>query len=243
MRSTSFLIAIASIGVSLAAAGCTDLSSADLKTAGMSANFTVQADGSGTTNVSGNLNVDNNGTDYVTLASGDTLVASVAGQTETMAQSNVAGVVTYSAAFSGQDGANAAYTVALQRKSDVSAPNSTCSLPDPFTIGSPATGASFSRAADINVNYGAGGSEDSVEYMVQGSCIQGPIDAAVSGDPGTFTLGKGSITVAQGQSPQQSCQATLTITRTRTGTIDPAYGSGGSIRCVQTRSVTFTSTP
>jgi hypothetical protein len=231
----------------LASAACTDLQSADLKTAGMSAYMTVSADGSGQTQVSTKLYVDNNGTDYVTLSSGDTLVASVAGQSQTMSQSNVLGIVTYAASFSGQDVSGAAYTVALRRTAagDVSAPNSACSLPVAYTIATPAAGSTFSRANDaITVNYGQGSAGDAVNYSLSGSCITEPSNATVSGDPGTFTLARGSILGLQGQAPSQtSCQVALTITRTRGGTLDPAYGSGGQISCVQTRSVTFTSTP
>jgi hypothetical protein len=242
----SFLAGV-TLCLPLASAACTDLQSADLKTAGMSAYMTVSADGSGQTQVSAKLNVDNNGTDYVTLSSGDTLVASVAGQTQTMSQSNVLGIVTYAADFTGEDGSGAAYTVALHRSGsgDVSAPNSTCSLPMAYTIATPPAGSTFSRANDaITVNYGQGSAGDAVNYSLSGSCISAPSGATVSGDPGTFTLARGSILGLQNQPPAQtSCQVTLTITRTRAGTIDPAYGSGGQINCVQTRSVTFTSTP
>jgi hypothetical protein len=243
MLTHSFL-AGAALCFPLASAACTDLKSADLKTDGMSAYMSVTADGSGQSQVSAKLQVDNNATDYVTLSSGDTLVASVAGHSQTMSESNVLGIVSYAASFSGQDGSGAAYTVALRRASDVSAPNSTCTLPAAFTIGAPATGSTFSRATqDIVVNYGQGSSGDAVSYSLSGSCITGS-NATVSGDPGTFTLSRGSILGVQGQaSTQTSCQVTLTITRNRAGTIDPAYGSGGQINCVQTRSVSFTSTP
>jgi hypothetical protein len=234
------------LSFALASAACTDLKSADLRTAGMSAYMTVQADGSGQTQVSTKLYVDNNSTDYVTLSSGDSLVASVAGHSETMTESNILGIVSYAASFSGQDGSGAAYTVALHRGAmDVSAPNSTCSLPMAYTIGAPATGSTFSRANDaMTVNYGPGSSGDAVNYSLSGSCIMGSGNVGVSGDPGSFTLARGSILAVPNQPPSQSsCEVTLTITRTRAGTVDPAYGSGGQMNCVQTRSATFTSTP
>jgi hypothetical protein len=239
----SFLGAVA-LCLPLASVACTDLQSADLKTAGMSAYMTVQADGSGQTQVGAKLHVDTNSTDYVALSAGDTLVASVAGQSQTMSESNVVGIVSYATSFTGED-SNAVYTVALHRASDVSAPNSTCTLPLAYTIATPATGSTFSRANDaITVNYGPGSSGDAVNYSLSGSCITEPGNASVSGDPGTFTLARGSILPVPNQPPSQSsCQVTLTVTRTRGGTVDPAYGSGGQITCVQTRSTTFTSTP
>jgi hypothetical protein len=244
MLTRSFLAGMA-LCLPFASAACTDLKSADLKTDGMSAYMSVSADGSGETHVSAKLQVDSNATDYVLLSSGDTLVASVASQSQTMSESNVLGIISYGASFSGQDGSGAAYTVALHRASDVSAPNSTCNLPMAFTIGTPATGSTFSRAnQDIVVNYGQGSSGDAASYQLSGSCITGNSPTTVSGDPGTFTLTRGSITELPNQPPAYaSCQVTLTITRNRAGTIDPAYGSGGQINCVQTRSVSFTSTP
>ena len=92
-----------------------------------------------------------------------------------MSESNVLGIVSYGASFTGEDGSGAAYTVALHRASDVSAPNSTCTLPAAFTIGTPATGSTFSRAGqDIVVNYGQGSSGDAVSYSLSGSCISSP---------------------------------------------------------------------
>jgi hypothetical protein len=40
-----------------------------------------------------------------------------------------------------------------------------------------------------------------------------------------------------------ACTATLTVTRTRRGQLDHAFGYGGSIGCAQARSFMFTSNP
>jgi hypothetical protein len=226
----------------VAAAGCTTLASSDLKTAGMSAQMTVVSDDSQQTTVTAWLHVDNNLTDFVTLSSGDTLSATAGTQTQAMTEDDVLNDVSYGTTFSSENAANTVYVVALKRAADTSAPNSTCNLPAPFQITAPAAGVSLSRSTDISVSYGPGGTNDAVSYTLSGSCIEGPTGESVNGDPGTFTISHTTITTPAGTSPSQPCQATLNVKRTRTGTIDPAYGSGGDISCTQSRSVTFTLT-
>jgi hypothetical protein len=229
--------------VALSLGACTDIQSGDVKTAGMSAHISVTADGTGQSTAVAQLNVDSNVTDFVTLTSGDQIVASVAGQSETMSRSDILNDISYAASFTGDDGSGAAYTVAFNRMSDTSAPNSTCTLPSEFAITSPAAGASFSRASAIAVAYGAAGTSDTMSYSVSGGCVDGPLSAGIGSDPGAFTVAAGAIKPVDTSSAGQTCQATLTVTRTRVGQLDPAFGSGGEIQCMQSRSVTFTSTP
>ena len=223
-------------------AACTDLQSSDLKTAGMSAHMTIISDDSGQTTVNAWLHVDNNATDFVTLSSGDTLTATAGTQSQSMSEDDALNDVSYTTTFSSENASGAVYTVALERQSDTSAPDSTCTLPAPFTVASPASGASVSRSSDIAVTYGAGGTNDAVSYTLSGPCIQGPTGVPLDGDPGAFTIAASSITTAAGVSPSEPCQATLSIARTRVGTIDPAFGNGGDIECTQSRTVTFTLT-
>jgi hypothetical protein len=227
--------------VAILGAACTDIQSTDIKTAGMSAHMMIAADGTGATNVSVNLNVDNNGTDYVTLSSGDALVATAGGKNQTLASTNVLGIVSYSAAFNGQDASGTQYTVALNRgTSDTSAPSSTATLPEPFTLGT-LSATTYSRAGtDIAVTYSPAGQSDAVAWTITGDCFNAA-GSSVSGDTGAFTVSKGTLSGTGSQSTQ-NCQATLTLTRTRPGSLDPAY-YGGTISAVQQRSVTWTSTP
>jgi hypothetical protein len=243
MRTTLSSLAILS---TLASAACTDLQSADLKTAGMSAYMTVQADDSGQTTATAQLNVDDNATDFVTLSSGDTLVTTENGVSQTMTEDDALNDVTYSTTFQNAQASGTQYTIALNRtgSGNISAPNSTCTLPSPFTIAAPENGASFSRASSsITVNYGAGGSSDTLSYQLSGNCIQSPTTQQLNGDPGSFTIAAGSIQPVGPSQSAASCQVTLSVYRTRIGTLDSNYGSGGSIQCIQSRSVTIQSTP
>jgi hypothetical protein len=222
----------------VSAAGCTDLNSADLKTAGMSTTMQVTADGTGQTTAIAQFNVDSNGTDFVNLSSGDTAVAQVAGQSRTMSESNFLGDIAYQTTFSGEDGAGTLYTIALQRTSDVSAPSSTCTLPSPFDITAPTSSGSFSRSSDLTVTYDNAGTEDTMTWGISGAC--GAASGTVSGDSGTFTIAKGLLVP---DTQNGACQATLTMTRSRPGQVDSHFGSGGSIVGQQVRSVTFNSVP
>ena len=132
--------------------------------------------------------------------------------------------------------------MALQRTSDVSAPSSTCTLPSPFTITAPTSSGSYSRTgSDLTVTYATAGTGDTMTWNISGECVTGQ-SGTVSGDSGTFTIAKGLLT-GQGASASATCQATLSLTRSRPGQLDPHYGSGGSIVAQHVRSVTFNSTP
>jgi hypothetical protein len=221
---------------------CTSVKSSDLETSGMSAHMTVTADGQGNTSASAELNVDTNGTDFVDLSAGDSLVATPAGGSpRTMSRSDLLGVISYGASFTGEDAPGTAYTIAFSRKApNVSAPSSTCSLPQPFAITAPASGASFSRANDaVVVMYGYFGTSDAMTYQVTGPCVS-TATGSLPADSGTLTIAKGTLVTSGGSS---SCTATLTLHRSRSGQLDPAYGYGGAISCDQVRTVTFTSNP
>ncbi|MGH7270621.1 MAG: hypothetical protein ACREJ3_09335 [Polyangiaceae bacterium] len=235
--------------ITLAVTECTSLSSSDIKTAGITGEMQVSADGSGASTVSANLYVDTNLTDFVSLSSGDTLTASAGGQTKTLSKSTLLGIVTYLATFTGEDGAGTAYTIAFNRMSDTSAPSSTCAMPSPFAISAPASSASFSRSRDpITITWSPAGTSDVMNYSVGGDCIA-TAGSSISGDTGTLTIPAGTISgtaldggSANGGTGATGCPVTLSMTRTRNGSLDSHF-LGGGINCLQTRTVSFQSTP
>jgi hypothetical protein len=229
-------------GAALFVPACTSVKSSDLETSGMSAHMTVTADGQGNTDVIAELNVDTNATDFVDLSAGDSLVSTAAGGApRSMSRSDVLGVISYDTGFTGEDAAGTAYTVAFHRKApNVSAPSSTCTLPQPFAITAPASGASLSRAGDaVVVAYSNSGQPDAMTYQVTGPCVN-TATGTLPTDSGSITIPKGTLVESGGTS---SCTATLTLRRSRNGQLDPAFGYGGSISCDQARTLTFTSTP
>ena len=224
-------------------AACSSVVSSGIRTSGMSAAFGVSANGDGTSVANAQLFSGNSLTNRVDLSSGDSLVASAAGQTQTMARSDVLNLVSYAATFQGLDQGGTTFTIALSRTGDTSAPNSICTMPLPFTVTSPAGGASFSRASDAAVAYGPAGTGDSMTWLASGACIATTALQYVTGDPGTFAIPAGTLQPVDAQHATAMCSVSLTVYRSRTGTLDPAYGYGGSIFAQQTRTVTFTSTP
>lgn len=236
MHRRILIAAVAALGTA-----CTSVKSTDLETSGMSAHIGVTADGQGNTVASAELTVDNSVTDFVDLSAGDSFVATAGGTSQSMTRNDLLGIISYSTGFSGQAAPGTAYTVALNRKApDVSAPSSTCSIPQPFEITSPVSGLAYSRGGDgIVVTYSNAGQSDPVSYQVSGPCVN-TAGGTVFPDSGSFTIAKSTL-VASGGTP--SCTVTLTVTRARSGQLDPAYGYGGSISCGQARTITFVSNP
>jgi hypothetical protein len=243
MKSPVLYLALAATAGTLCA--CTSVQSANLKTAGMSAQMSVTADGSGNTAVHANLYVGNNITDYVDLSPGDSLAATVNGHTQTMSRSSVLGVIGYDTSFGGgMDTENTMYTVALNRTGgDMSAPSSTVTLPKVFSITGPTPGKSFSRVNDSIVVTWDTTSGDAMSYSVDGTCLNERSHVSTGTDTGTVTIAKGALVSTNASNATTTCMATLILHRVRNGNIDPNFGSGGSISGEQDRSITFTSTP
>jgi hypothetical protein len=235
MRTSSLLLLLAS-------AACTKVESKSILTSGMSATMSVRADGTGQSFASASLLVGDSALDYVDLSTGDSLVASSGTKSQPMSRSVLLNVVSYSAPFSGLDAEGTPYTIAFKRSLDSGAPSSTCTLPAPFTLTTPPPAATFSRgASDITLTW-MGGTTDPMRYEIRGDCLATKGDA-ITGDPGTLLLPKGTIAVGDPKYAGQTCTGTIVVHRARQGKLDPAFGHGGSIFGEQVRSVSFTSTP
>jgi hypothetical protein len=239
----SHIVFLATSPLSLFA--CTTIQSQDLDTSGMHAIMEVSADGTGQTRVTADIYSGNSITDLVALSGGDQLTATSSGQSVVMHTVMFLGGTSYEADFSGLDTGGTMYKVALSRTRFASAPSSTCTLPDKFTIMAPTSSQSFSRALDdIVLTYTPAGTQDTMTWAAGGDCVRGMVDGTVSNDSGTFTIAKGSL-VPINPPPQNptTCQAHVTLTRSRPGQLDPHYGYGGTITAKQVRTVTFNSTP
>jgi hypothetical protein len=233
------------VAVSCAVCGCHS-DSTDVLTSGMSADLGVVATGSGSTNAGATIY---QGIPerliFVELRGDDSLVASTGSQSKTLDESNLLGIISYSAQFDGADAEGTPYQIAFHRKLDSGAPASTCTLPAAFSISAPAAGGTFSRAgSDIAVTYSPGGKPEEMVYELgNGSdCLQ-PVSQRLSGDPGSFTIAKGTLQPKDAAHANASCQVTLAISRLRPGMLDPGFGKGGTMNCIQTRSVVFQSSP
>ncbi|CAN5696501.1 hypothetical protein BH11MYX3_BH11MYX3_23540 [soil metagenome] len=225
----------------VALVGCSKTDSEDLKTSGIYASITARAEGAGQTRVTAELLIGNPiNLNFVELSADDELIARHAGQSQTMTESQLLNIVSYSATFP-TEASGESFEVGFERgPDDVSAPSSTASLPAPFTLAAPP--ATSSRAAALTLTWSPSATADQMSITIDGPCIDSA-NIPVTGDPGSVTIAAGTIKkkmVAQGETVEDSCQARLRIERSRAGQIDSHYGKGGDIHGVQSRMATFT---
>ena len=81
-----------------------------------------------------------------------------------------------------------------------------------------------------------------MRWEAKGDCIEDAF-SMISGDPGTAVIPANTFKKRMGEMIADSCEVTITLTRSRPGLLDPGYGDGGVISGNQHRSVKLTSTP
>lgn len=225
----------------LALFGCNTASSTDLKTSGLHASITGTAEGLGPTSISTTLQLGQLSTTFVALGGSDELVATSGTDTKTLSKTDILGLISYNGTVAGDDEGKS-ITVALNRGAeDVSAPSSVMTLPAKFQITAPVANAIFARGKDpIEVKWDVSGKPEPLTLELSGNCIE-DITKTVT-DNGAFVIAAVDIKGKKDRMTE-TCDLTLKMKRTREGTLDKAYGKGGSVRGVQLRSVALKSTP
>jgi hypothetical protein len=243
MRFPPVTLSVASALLGLSLFGCTDVDSSNLNTSGIRAELTVTARGDGSASASAGLYVQDSTLTFVELQAGDALTATTGDQTKPMEKSELFGVIDYYASFPDADAEGTAFTIAFKRDSDESATGNTATLPAKFNLTAPVGDAlSYSRADDdIVITYDNSGKADDMSYSLVGDCLN-VYGQALDGDPGTITIPKGTLTLRDATTSPTSCQVTVTVSRTRAGTLDPAFGEG-HMAGVQARTFTFSTMP
>jgi hypothetical protein len=222
-------------------AGCSQVDSDAVRTSGMYADLSIEADGSGGTLTRASLRVGGSSSNtFINLSGGDALVTRVGAASYPMVRQEALGTVWYQA-VPPVDSANTAFRISLLRDNDISAPNSDVTLPAPFTITSPAPGSEFSRNSAVTITWSGAGAADPLTWQVTGDCIDSRYGNQAA-DIGTLTIPAGGITPRTNQGAA-SCTATIRFYRTRAGVVDPAYGEGGELYARQTRFITILSRP
>ncbi len=215
----------------LAMVGCTPVDSNSIPTSEVRADIVVQATGTGKSTVTAWLTSHKDGDpplnfESIRLIDGDQLTVATGGIATAMEGSNLVIGFRYTAAFA-TAATDQRYEVTLDRGSDESAPHSFVTLPPPFTLDVPA----FSRSTPTTIHW-SGGSSDPVSLEVSGCADAelGPlIDTGSAVVPALAAVG--------------TCDVTITVIRTRAGTLDSAYGQGGSIVAEQRRTTIVSTTP
>lgn len=219
--------------------------SEDIRTSGIHAEFTVLATGNAKAVASAKLTVGTGDTSLI-LTGEDKLVATSADVTKTLTRDGDY----YRGTFNGEAG-DTEYSFAFNRgDADETAPDSSVTLPDPFTLVGPAASDPISRAAEVTVTWDASAASDPMSWKLDGRCLFST-DGEIPTD-GTLTLaGKdfnptpsAEDAATDDKDDSENCTATLCIERKRTGTLDAAFDKyGGEIYAVQRRCVKFVSTP
>jgi hypothetical protein len=242
-------IALSSLAA-IACVACTSLDSADLRTNGMQPDMAVRSnDQSAGSKIDVQIHVGDSIVDFVNLGGADILTLQVDGGAATeLNELNLLGVTTYSADVGTKEPGTEVKVIFARGEADDPAPSSTVTLTEQLALTAPTAGAALSRADDdIVVTWTSDASDDDVRVDVTGTCIQ-PTTRQVQAGATTVTIERGSIQKTEDSDPDDdseipdSCDATLSVVRTRTGTLDPAYG-GGNIRHEFTASAGMTTNP
>ena len=217
------------------AAGCRQkVESTDVRTSGVFPVIDVTADGSGSTRVQVKLKVGGRlSNTFLDLIGDDKLTATAGGVTKVL---DATGGAAYAATFPTETAGP--YVIAFLRGADdTSAPGTTVNLPAPFSVALAST--EISRATtDLAFTWSPASGSGDVDASLHGSCID--IVLETTPDDGTSTIARDRI---HAPTATDACTATLTLARTQSGEVDPAFTEGGDVTARQVRSGTFTTTP
>ncbi len=224
--------------------GCDSKSdSQDIKTSGMRADFKVIADGSGSSDIDARIFVGSGGLNstLVNLEGGDNLTAEHDGVTKTLnEQHGTFGNIRYTESFNSDQGA---FIISLNRSGGVSAPNSTVTLPTAFDIDTPAQDAQIPFSSDIDLSWSPSGFASELEVSFEYDCQPGSNGIGRFGlqDLGAASLSAATISSSLNSALQSgsNCTVNLIMNRVNNGTVDAAFGEGGTIVGMQQREVSF----
>jgi hypothetical protein len=235
----------------LASVACTEVDSEDVKTDGMFANYVARVKDNGTS-VEANLNVGggNANATNVELTGDDVIKATIGEKTLTLGKNPEFIDINdphYSAFFDEETDAGTEVVFAFERTSDESAPSSKVKLASAPAASGPA--AATSRAeASVVVSFDAGADDEKTSVTISGDCFQSATDSVDGSGATSITFEASALKEPQppeGEEPEapKSCEATITVQRSRTGSIDPAFGEGGLIQSIREETLTYTSDP
>ncbi len=231
------------VGVVLIA--CSTKSASDFSTSEMVADMSAVATGNGSTTVSATLREEGTLLTFIQLTADDELIASSGSETKAMDETSLLGLVSYNASFN-KDVEGAVFNVKLTRTLDGGAPNSSATLPKPFSL-NPLDEGEYSRAEPISVSWATAASSDTMTLQVTGECIDTVTGDLASNATG-YVVEANAIRKRTPSSSEEddqvpdTCDATITVTRRRPGSVDPAFHSGSFVAS-QVRSVRFVTKP
>jgi hypothetical protein len=214
-----------------------DVDSTDVRTSGVYAEIDVLAAGNGKSEVTTDLRVGGSDSNtHLKIKGEDELVATGDGVAKTMSLSGFL----YKASFD-VEAEDTEFVVAFMRgPDDDDAPNSNATLPAPFVLAGVESGAQVARAAGFQLTWTAATVGDGMSWQLDGDCLF-PQTGSMS-DTGQLRVDPSDFKVHSGEE-QNTCNASICVSRSRNGQLDPAYGEGGVIKAAQRRCIAFVSTP
>jgi hypothetical protein len=224
--------------VSLLAFGCTEsVESNDVRTSGVYPEIAVTATGNGSSQVRVRLKVGgSNSNTFLDMSGMDRLEATVGDDTKVLDETSSD---TYTATFP-TDAEGTEFTIAFLRGTgDDDAPASTVTMPAPFDLSLGATTAGRG-ADDVDVMWDPPVAGAQIAWKLSGECVK--LDSGSVPDNGSHTIEAGTIETFESDM-DKSCTVTFEMTRSKNGSIDPAFTEGGSVVARHVRSQGFTSTP
>lgn len=219
--------------------GCCAEGSRDFNTNALSLKAEVTAEGNGQTVVT--VAIKKNGT--VLLESGDELTVEAYGETKTIPNTGKTCNPHYEIAFDQDESAE--FVIALHRTGgEVSAPNTTVTLPKPFDIVSPTGDQTVTQQDSLTFAW----TQDGVptDTIIVGSCERtvGETQTARSiRFEATSSSGSSTVSVLEQLlggtelGDGETCTAKITLSRTETGTVDSGLKRGSLVQAVQVRRV------
>lgn len=235
-------LTLATTGALCALAGCKETTSSKyIRTPGISMAIEVVAKSASASTVTATLQVGGPNGTYVILDESDELYAEADGDRKQM-HSVEQGV--YEAKFSVAD-EDTEFVVGLDRDEDDDATDNHGMLPAPFDITSSFPDELSRADDDIEVTWDPSGLDDDMKIAIEdeiGGCIAFDERQNIGGDPGTYTVEKGTLESQDSDMPE-TCDATLTLSRSSKGATDSVLDSESTFVLMQLRSDVFASAP
>jgi hypothetical protein len=240
------IILVATALSSMAMIGCSKevTSSANIRTAGISALIDVTAEDDKNSTVHVDLRVGGSSSNtFVILESGDKLVAeakAVGATAGTAVDMQAQSEGEYEAEFA-TAAEDTEFLVKLERSVDDDALANSGKMPAPFQIVSVPDSSPSRANEDVTITWTPTDIDADMKMELSGTCIfNKSID--VAGDEGKYTIEKGTLDSTGGDMPKD-CDVTVEMRRTQSGTADPIFDKESWFRLHQVRKASFTSKP
>ena len=236
-------ISVVIISCVLALSACSDVDSEDVDSSDFYAIMPLVSTGNDQTNVRVCLATSSSfSADEIRLSAGDSLSATANGITKVLV-----GNACYETVFDVDEGGTA-FVISLDRSEYDGMPNSTVILPEKLSILMPTENQIFNSGESITVTWSPSVTSEKVTVFYSGNCASVLNDeslyfgrAYTVDDTGIHTVLVNTILNAFGYHSvfdrKVACSSSVSVSRSKTGAVDPNYGEGGIITAIQTRKV------